>query len=157
MALCGRRDCGCALTAGQPASSAYPSLSVSGGGESNSPWDVTLDDNWAAEMAGTPWYNVTTFYNGWVMYDPAWGYPAFRRVQDRVELRGLVKNGVTTTNTSMFLLPVGFRPVASELFPVDCNPNAHGRVNVRNNGIVSIEAGSAVYLSLSTISFSTVA
>lgn len=49
-----------------------------------------------------------TMQNSWVDYAGGYTPTAYRRIGNRVFLRGLVKAG--TVNTSMFTLPVGFRP-----------------------------------------------
>lgn len=55
------------------------------------------------------WTPVTSFLNGWVAYDASMYYaPAYRKVNDMVYLRGLIKSG--TANTAAFNLPPGYRP-----------------------------------------------
>lgn len=66
MPLCGSSFCGCALTS-VPADfaefgGAFPTIGVAGNGTGVSPWNLTLDDEWAAAVIaalGTEWTNYT--------------------------------------------------------------------------------------------------
>ena len=86
----------------------------------------------------------TTFQNGWVNYDPAAFYPArfWKDVNGDVHIQGLVKSG--TVGTTIFVLPVGYRPGNGLGYPTDSN-NAHGRVDIAPTGNVVAQAGSNVY------------
>lgn len=55
------------------------------------------------------WTDVT-FTNGWVNYGGAAQTVQYRKLGDRVEIRGAAKNG--TPGTQIFQLPEGFRPPA---------------------------------------------
>lgn len=68
---------------------------------------------WATGESGTGWTAVT-FQNSWANYGGAFQTAQYRRVGDIVELRGLVRNG--TAGTSIFTLPAGFRPPATQIF-----------------------------------------
>lgn len=86
-------------------------------------------------------------------------------VTNRVHLEGLVKEvfapdyqgGVLPT--PIFVLPVGYRPTARLVFPIDCSSDAgptHGRIDVLANGRVTYEGldcSSSGYMSLAGISF----
>ncbi|QDP44227.1 hypothetical protein KGG70_gp57 [Streptomyces phage Celia] len=49
-----------------------------------------------------------TLINSWVVYGSPYTAPAYRKINGRVFLKGLVKNG--SVGFSIFILPVGFRP-----------------------------------------------
>ncbi len=95
---------------------------------------------------------VPAFMNGWINFNtthnPA-GY--FKDSLGIVHLRGLVKNG--TNNTTIFTLPVGYRPSYQELQAVQTNPNTIGRVDILADGQVTVVSGSNGWVSLDGITF----
>jgi hypothetical protein len=107
----------------------------------------------AARTPG-PWTAVT-FAGTWVDYGGGFQPVEYRKVGDRVEMRGLAKSGSGT----VFTLPAGFRPGSQEIFACDAASNTHARVDVDTSGNVIYQGGGtgATYLSLSGISFSTTA
>jgi hypothetical protein len=56
------------------------------------------------------------FQNSWTDYDTtgSWHPAAYRKVGDRGEVRGLIKNGAA--NSVAFTLPVGYRPTQTLIF-----------------------------------------
>ena len=84
---------------------------MSGSGEPGDPYDLTLNDAWASEVADrivpTAWTAVT-FENSWT--NAAGGYQAaeYRKVGDMVHFRGRIAGG--SSGTAAFTLPAGFRP-----------------------------------------------
>jgi hypothetical protein len=98
------------------------------------------------------WIEVT-FLNSWVNYGQ--GYNGAGYCKDGmgfVHLRGLVKDG--TIDTTVFTLPVGYRPSAHELNIVMTNYNVFGRLDVNNNGdVVAFAPSSNVWVSLDGITF----
>jgi len=59
-----------------------------------------------------------TLVNGWVAYDAPYLAPGYYKdATGRVHLQGTVKNG--TGGTTIFTLPVGYRPPATVAFTVD--------------------------------------
>lgn len=64
------------------------------------------------------WIAVTTFTVGWENYGGTYAPAAYRKIGDRVFLRGLVRSGPTG---SIFTLPAGFRPPYDALFPAIVN------------------------------------
>jgi cytoskeletal protein CcmA (bactofilin family) len=95
---------------------------------------------------------VPAFMNSWTNYDTTYnpaGY--FKDSLGIVHLRGLVKNG--TNNTTIFTLPVGYRPSNRELQAVQTNPNTIGRVDILADGQVTVVSGSNVWVSLDGITF----
>lgn len=97
-----------------------------------------------------------TLLNSWVNYGGGYnsaGY--FKDSHDVVHLRGMIKDGTATSGTTLFTLPVGYRPTARELFNVQSN-GALGRIDVLSTGSVQILTGSNVWISLDGISFKAV-
>ena len=110
-------------------------------------------DNQGIGAAGAP-----AFQNGWVNYDavhePAQYYvDPFRRVY----LGGVVKSG--TMSTTIFTLPVGYRPVTNAaIFGMMNATPALTRVDVNTDGTVVLNTGAgtaASWLDLEGISFTT--
>lgn len=77
---------------------------------------VSVPTAWTAVSGGVG------FQNSWVDFGGAFPTAQYRKVGDVVSIRGLVKSGAS--NTTIFTLPVGFRPpldiyapgVASDMF-----------------------------------------
>ncbi|TRU87598.1 MAG: hypothetical protein EWV76_06650 [Microcystis novacekii Mn_MB_F_20050700_S1] len=100
---------------------------------------------------------VPAFMNGWVNYydgyNPA-GY--FKDSLGIVHLRGLVKNG--TNNTTIFTLPVGYRPSNRELQTIQTYDQKSsmyvtGRVDILAEGPVTVVSGRDGWVSLDGITF----
>jgi hypothetical protein len=93
------------------------------------------------------------FMNSWTNYGGSFA-PAqfFKDVNGTVHLGGLIKSGANGTRA--FVLPAGYAPSASRLFPTLAN-NLLGRIEVQSNGYVIIQvlAGSNAFVSLDGISF----
>jgi hypothetical protein len=60
-----------------------------------------------SDVYTTPWTDVV-YENSWTNYDTVYHGAQYRKVGDRVELRGLVRSG--TVGNTIFTMPVGFRP-----------------------------------------------
>lgn len=92
------------------------------------------------------WIPVT-FQNSWVNFGSTFQVCQFKRIQNRVYLRGLMKSG--TINTTAFTLPVGYRPPADLLWGTSSNALfGENRItaatggfvpSVGNNGYVAID------------------
>jgi len=114
----------------------------------------------------TPW-TAPTFLNGWTNLStltPA----AYRSIGDMVQVRGVITRstspGGVGTRSTVFTLPVGFRPPIGYIFGANTSGAAYGdtqcRVDVDATGDVSLWVGSTAqnihaYTSLGTIQFST--
>lgn len=85
----------------------------------------------------TAWI-TPTFTNSWVNYGAGYNDAGYRKdAEGWVHLRGLVKNG--TDGASIFTLPVGYRPAATELLV--CASNDHyGRLDINVVGLVTPSA-----------------
>ena len=106
-----------------------------------------------ANKAQEAWI-APTLLNGWVNFGT--GNVAASFYKDEfgvVHLRGLIKDGTTTANTTLFTLPVGYRPLLANYF-VTADIDGFARLYVTDTGVVAV-AGNAIngYLSLNQISF----
>lgn len=103
-------------------------------------------------LPDTAWI-VPTYTNGWIDYG-AVGFDGakFRKLSNgQVEIQGMVKGG--TMAVSVFVLPVGYRPLFTQVFPQVGN-NALARVDVLASGSVVIQFGStAAWTSLNCTFF----
>ncbi len=111
-----------------------------------------------------------TFENGWTSYDTtSWGPAQYRRLANgMIIMRGLVKDGPITS--TMFTLPVGFRPERTLVFLVGgyngatTTDGSPMRVNIFTDGRVELAAvyglsggaawpGASEWVSLANITF----
>jgi hypothetical protein len=124
---------------------------------------ATSDHTHTGLVTVTAWVTMTPLLNGWVPLAGVFGDPQYRKVGDRVELRGAVKSGTvsTTATGNIFVLPVGFRPVAQQsIMGVPINLG-YLRLDLFNTGDIRamasyITGGTVAFLSLENIFFSTV-
>ncbi|MFD2522899.1 Kelch repeat-containing protein [Emticicia soli] len=92
--------------------------------------------------------------NNWVRYSTAYSEAAYYKDNESVvHLKGFLKNGVTTQNTILFTLPLGYRPTEIRVFTVASGDGTFGRIDVHPNGNVQFYSGVNTYLSLDGISF----
>ena len=89
-----------------------------------------------SSSGGAVW-TTPTFTNSWANFAAGVASTAYRKVGDRVELRGAIKSD--TSATPAFTLPAGYRPADIEIFYVVAGPggarldvNAAGEVIVRD-------------------------
>lgn len=92
--------------------------------------------------------------NGWVNNGDVTIANFYKENTGRVHLAGVIKNGNTATNTTLLILPPGYRPVAAEFFSVH-NFSTSAQVVVNADGSVRLfgPANNNTGLSLSGISF----
>lgn len=95
-----------------------------------------------------PW-QTPTLLNGWVNFGAGYTQAAYRRVGNKVILRGLIKTG----SSIAFTLPVGYRPTAlHHLSTVSYSGVA--TVNVYSDGTVNFGTGaSTTWTSLDGVEF----
>ena len=98
---------------------------------------------WIAPSLGGAWVNFGSGLNPVGYYKDSMGI---------VHLRGVIKDGTITT--TLFVLPIGFRPPYEEVF-VTISNDAIGRLNVVYSGEVIPKVGNNAWFSLDGISFST--
>jgi hypothetical protein len=105
-----------------------------------------------------PWHALP-LVAGWTNFGSGYAEASFRVDQlGRVQLRGTItKASGTPGNESIATLPAGYRPPASQLFPVVTgDPALPGVVSIFSNGDVQRKAGASGeqdYLDLGSITF----
>jgi hypothetical protein len=103
---------------------------------------------WTAVLGGVG------FANSWINYGSSFATAAFYiDAMNVVHLKGFVKNG--TVNTTVFTLPVGYRPQENYVFP-QINNDAFGEIRVTTDGQVTqfiTSTSSNSWLSLCGIEF----
>ena len=112
---------------------------------SNARTTLALIKDWLATLFGEKpgaWTTVTTFLNGWEDYavtDASYNRVQYRKVDDRVFIRGLTKKA-NSARDAMFTLPVGFRPAKSRINLSIGYPGATAvmRVDIAANGQVTL-------------------
>ncbi len=108
-----------------------------------------------ATTGGAPAWTAPTLGNSWQDFLSGVAPVAYRRVGDVVELRGAIKSG--TLATTVFTLPVGFRPTAgNHLFAVVAGPGG-ARLDVSSDGTVVVRhyysSGTNALVSLAGVRF----
>lgn len=109
-----------------------------------------------AADAGVAFTAVPALQAGWVAV-AGFQAPQYGRTSDgEVRLRGQIDTGTKTAGTLLFTLPVGFRPVAKETFPVfsDVAAGAVSALVVDTDGTVKI--GTVTLTAASSISLASV-
>lgn len=110
---------------------------------------LLIDDNGIACDSKPEDAITATYQNSWVTYSA--GHDAkYYKHDGRVYLSGTVKNG--TSGSIIFTLPVGYRPIHAQYFPVVAN-GTFGYCSLNTNGTVSASLGSTAWFSLAGISF----
>lgn len=119
--------------------------------------DIADESILPRHLANDTWHEVgdpnePAYQNGWVEYNTTYGGASFRKdVQGFVHLRGLIKNG--TLNSTMFTLPVGYRPAKHIIIAVQTN-SVGNRLDIRLDGTVRMDSGgSNAWVSLSNAVF----
>ena len=100
----------------------------------------------------TAW-TTATLLNSWVTYGATHNTAGYMKdANGFVHLQGAIKNGTTTSGTSLFALPSGYRPAKNCSFAVDAN-NAYGGIEVESGGNVVAYVVNSTFTSLEGISF----
>ncbi len=129
-------------TEGNSTNSANQLLKLDGNGNINISGKRRLDE-----------IRTTPLSNDWVDYgDTFAGATFYKDDDDIVYFGGLIKGGITATNTNLFILPYVYRPTERLIFIVH-NSGGYGRVDVLPTGEVQIINGGNTFLSLSNIHF----
>jgi hypothetical protein len=100
-------------------------------------------------------YQAPALQNGWTNYGGEHATAGYYKDKNGiVYLRGSIKDGLASTETTLFILPDGYRPSTSGrlMFPVVSN-NGFARVDIRANGEVIIMTGHTSFLSMDAIQF----
>lgn len=102
--------------------------------------------------ADGPMETAVTFQNGWANAGAGFQNVTFIKRNGRVYLRGMATGGVVATGTPVFTLPVGHRPPAGLLFPVQSNSSV-GVISVASSGVVSVAQGNNASVNFDGIDF----
>ena len=112
----------------------------------------TIINGWNL-ISGVPVTFIPTLLNNWLHFDTGFVKASYWKDSDNmVHIRGLIRNGATSSGTIIFTLPVGYRPSYREIFTVNIDGGS-GRIDVLADGSVMLQIASAGYTSLSGISF----
>jgi hypothetical protein len=124
-----------------------------------------IDENWVDAVTNNlnevnglgagAWINMA-LVAPWVNFGGALQIAQYRKVGDRVEIRGVIKSGVI--NTAFFTLPVGYRPPTNGDmgWPVVSN-SLFGYTVISSAGVCTPAVGSNVSFNLAGIWFSVTA
>ena len=115
--------------------------------------DIQFHFNTNSGQLTQPDWTAVSFEDGWVNYNNEYNHAAYYMSKTgRVYLRGLVKNGGTGYNKTIFTLPAGFRPPGRELRTV-MSTDSDGRVDILSNGrVIPVNVRNG-WVSLDGISF----
>lgn len=106
-----------------------PGITTSFVGVSDSPARSDHRHGWVA----TPWTTVGSLLNGWANFGGGWQVARYRKVNDYVEIQGVITGG--TSGAQAFTLPVGFRPPAHVMIEAGA-PGGSGYTHVQSDGLV---------------------
>ena len=84
-------------------------------------------------------WKTPSFVNGWVDYGSAFGSPGYYKDSlGNVHIRGLIKSGTSSTGTTMFTLPVGYRPSLNYIFTCPKVGGDYYELRVLTSGAVAV-------------------
>ena len=93
-------------------------------------------------------FTAPTLLNSWVNYWSGFADAGYSKDPfGGVHLRGRIKSGTATPGTTLFTLPVGFRPRKDLSFPTISNALL-AYFDVKSNGDVVIRVGSTTWFTL---------
>ncbi|RYU94236.1 Kelch repeat-containing protein [Emticicia agri] len=129
-------------------------VKLDGSGSIPANLSITGNLNIGGQLQNIESFTAASLINSWVNYDaPTYAAAAFYKdKKSLVYLKGIIKDGTTTSSTVLFNLPVGYRPAEISVFAV-LNGASYGRVDIFPNGDVKIISGGNTFLSLDGISF----
>jgi len=111
---------------------------------------------WGTGEFDDGWRNLTLLA-GWVKYGGSvYATPAYRKVGNMVEIKGLMSSGSVATQTRIAVLPEGFRPSEMRLFTVVSHTGAayvNARLDVHSNGDITMENMGNGFTSLDGVLF----
>ncbi|MGH7218361.1 MAG: PulJ/GspJ family protein [Candidatus Microsaccharimonas sp.] len=114
---------------------------------------LSINTSYMPNAAGATWSNLA-LGNSWANYGSPYGSAQYTKTSDGiVHLKGLIRNGTNTYDTTIATLPAGFRPKYRLLFTVVQNSDSFSRLDVLPNGQVRYMGSNNGYYSLSNISF----
>ncbi|MGB8507691.1 MAG: hypothetical protein WCD76_04745 [Pyrinomonadaceae bacterium] len=103
-------------------------------------------NRYEVEAQSLAWTAIPTMQNGWVNYGAGYQVAQYRKIGDRVEVRGFIKDG--TLSTVISNLPAGYWPPASLQFPA-CTSSGIAAIDVSGaDGAIRIYGGATGYVGL---------
>jgi hypothetical protein len=118
-------------------------------------WDATTGSFQPGPAIADSGWQAIAPANGWAAFA---GYttPAYRKVGDRVYLRGLFSGGTATDGTTLLTLAAGYRPAGQERFAMSTSATQPARAVISTAGVVTIFGVAAgATIGISGIAFST--
>jgi hypothetical protein len=103
-------------------------------------------NRYEVEAQSLAWTALPTMQNGWVNYASGYQVAQYRKIGDRVEVRGFIKDG--SLGTVISNLPAGYWPPASLQFPA-CTSSGIAAIDVSGaDGAIRIYGGANGYVGL---------
>lgn len=97
-------------------------------------------------------YGFLSLVNGWENYGGSFALARYvKQSDDMAYLMGVIRRG--TIGTTIATLPVGVRPLETEIFAVGESPTGYGRIYIYADGRIVVNQGGSGFISLSGISF----
>jgi hypothetical protein len=103
------------------------------------------------------WTNIASFQNSWVNYGGSIHNVGYRKNSlGNVELRGMTRDGSTTSGGTIFTLPTGYRPAKEMYFAVaQLNTSIpYSTIFIAPDGRVGVYSAGNTGLSFDNVSFS---
>ncbi len=113
-------------------------------------WSTTIQTSTASA-----WTNLS-FQNNWNNYGNTFAAGAYTKTTSgMVVLKGLLQNAsaLSSSNTVIATLPVGYRPSEQLIFQTTTSPNVASRVDVWTDGTIRLVVGSTSWVALDGINF----
>jgi len=130
---------------------ASPSAIIARGGAASG-W-YSINTSYLPSSASVTWNNLS-FTNSWANYGGSYATGQYAKTSDGVvQLKGLIKNGSNTYDTTIATLPAGFRPKERLLFTTMQNSDAWSRLDILPDGQVRYMGSNNGYYNLSGIMF----
>lgn len=92
--------------------------------------------------------------NSWVAYGGGFGTPLYKKENGIVYVKGLVKSGTTTVNTTIGTLPEGHRPSEIMILTAVQGGNTFARIDITPTGLIRVgSVTDNAFVSLDGIAF----
>ena len=103
--------------------------------------------------SGSPGWTDLTLQSGWVPFNPGFASPQYIKLSDgMVMVKGMIKSGLTATDTIIARLPVGYRP--KEILVIHGAAwGAYSRLDVNPDGYIRVVNAHSGWTSMDAISF----
>lgn len=113
----------------------------------------SINTSYLPSASSATWTNLT-FQNSWANYGGSYATGQYTKTADNVvQLKGLIRLGTNTYDTTIATLPAGFRPKNRLLLTTIQNSDAHARIDILPDGQIRFMGSNNGYYSLSNIQF----